>query len=387
MGSGEQKRLRVAVLLSSGEQFSPFFGGALARWTFEVYRRLQEQVEVRVFGYPTSAADRYALPHESSAVSKACGVMAKIPPLRRYEEELWLRALLGRLRVFPVIHVHNRPQWVGVLRRLGYRGGIVLHLQNDHLGHWTGAMLEELAPRVDRVVVCSGYLRDTFAGRSEALAGKTRVVWNGVDTDVFSPREAARENQTIFFVGRFDAEKGVVELVRAFALVLGELPEAKLVIGGATGFGTHQETAYVQEVRREAAVLESLHPGAVRFAGYIHHDHDLPGYFQRATVFTSPSLFQEPFGLVNAEAMACGTVVVGSGRGGIPEVLGDAGVLVDPEDTQEYARALSGLLREPGRRTELGRLSLIRAREMFDWRIVAEDWGKLLSEVAGAATT
>ena len=113
-------------------------------------------------------------------------------------------------------------------------------------------------------------------------------------------------------------------MVRAFACVLEVHRDAKPVIGGAWGFGTHEETPYVSEVRDEVLRLESGHTNCGQLPGYIHHDKELPSYFQRATIFTSPSLFQEPFGLVNAEAMPCGTAVVGSSRGGIPEVLGDA---------------------------------------------------------------
>lgn len=377
----QNQKLAVAVLLSSGEQFSPFFGGALARWTYEVYRCLTAQADVQVFGFPTAPADCYPMPHESSAAWRVCRVMARIPLLRRYEEEVWLRGLLGRLREFDFVHIHNRPQWVPMLRRLGYRGALLLHLQNDHLGHWTAAMLDGLAPQLEGVAVCSRYLRDTFALKSTALAVKTRVIFNGVNSQVFYPREELRKNKTIFFVGRFDPEKGVMELVRAFAMVLPDHPDAKLVIGGTTGFGTHQETSYVREVREEALRLESRYPGCVQFPGYIHHDKDLPAWFQKATIFASPSLFQEPFGLVNAEALACSTPVVGASRGGIPEVVGDAGILVNPEDTPAFAAALAQLLAQPELRAQMGRAGLNRVRGSFDWRVIAEDWAALLRGV------
>ena len=376
------ERLSVAVLLSSGELFGPFFGGALARWTYEVYRHLEAQLDVQVFGFPTATGDRYPLPHQTSAVWQACKAMERIPLLRRYEEHLWLRALIGRLRKFDIIHIHARPQWVSLLRGLGYRGALMLHLQNDHLGHWTPAMLDELALGVEGVAVCSTFLLQTFASRSPALSVKTRVIFNGVNPEVFCPQEKLREGKTIFFVARFDSEKGVLELVRAFECVLQNHPDARLIIGGTTGFGTHVETPYVRKVRHEASILENTHPGSVQFPGYIHHDKDLPGYFQRATIFTSPSLFQEPFGLVNVEAMACATPVVGSSRGGIPEVLGDAGVLVNPEDAQEYAAALCALLSSSDRRMQLGKASLQRVQKLFDWRLIAQEWAKYLRAVS-----
>jgi spore coat protein SA len=375
--------LTVGVLLSSREQFSPFYGGALARWTYEVYSRLRDRMEVTVFGFPTSVEHAYNLSHRSSGVWRVCDLISEIPVLRRWDEPLWLRGLIKSLRHLDVVHVHNRPQWVGELRRLGYNGTIWLHLQNNHLGHWTAAMLETLAPQLDGVAVCSSFLRGTFAGRSPSLAAKTRIIFNGVNTQLFFPREDMREAKTIFFVGRFDEEKGVLQLVRAYARLLDRHPDAALVIGGTTGFGVHRETGYVREVRDLAQSLVRRQNARIDFPGYIHHDKDLPGWFQRATVFSSPSLFQEPFGLVNAEAMACGTLVVGSNRGGIPEVLGEAGILVNPEDTEEFAGALSSLLEKPDYRASLGRAAYLRCQKMFDWDIIAQHWASILEEVRG----
>ncbi len=373
---------KVGVLLSSREQFSPIYGGALARWSYEVYSRLADRVEVTVFGYPTSAEHVYALPHSTSGVWRACDLISTVPVLRRWEEPLWLRGLSKSLRHLDVLHIHNRPQWVRELRKMGYVGAIWLHLHNNHLGHWTADMLEALAPQLDGVAVCSAFLRGTFADRCPSLAAKTRVVLNGVNTQLFTPREEIREAKTIFFVGRFDEEKGVLQLVGAYARLLDRHPDAILVIGGASGFGVHRETDYVRKVRALAQSLISDRKARIHFPGYINHDRDLPAWFQRATVFASPSLFQEPFGLVNVEAMACATAVVGSNRGGIPEVLGDAGVVVNPEDVEAFAAALSSPLEAADYRAALGRAAYARCREMFDWDIIAQRWVSCLDEVA-----
>jgi spore coat protein SA len=377
---------KVGVLLSSREQFSPVYGGALARWTYEVYSRLRDRVEVTVFGYPTSAENLYDLSHRTSGVWRACDLISTIPLLRRWDEPLWLRGLIKSLRPLDVVHIHNRPQWVYELRRMGYEGAIWLHLQNNHLGHWTAAMLDALAPQLDGVAVCSTFLRGTFADRSPSLAAKTKVIFNGVNTQLFTPREEIREAKTIFFVGRFDEEKGILQLVRAYARLLDRHPDANLVIAGTTGFGVHRETDYVRKVRELTQSLISNRKARISFPGYIHHDRDLPAWFQRATVFASPSLFQEPFGLVNAEAMACATPVVGSNRGGIPEVLGDAGIVVNPEDVEQFAAALSNLLEGADYRASLGRAACLRCREIFDWEIIAQLWALFLEEIAESSS-
>lgn len=384
--SSERRKLTVAVLLSSRERFSAYYGGALARWTYEVYSRLGGHLDATVFGYPTAPQDVYPLPHASSSSWRLCNFISQVPGARRYEENLWLRALFARLRAFDVIHIHNRPQWVRVLRDFGFDGTIILHLQNDHLGHWTACMLDELARHLEVVAVCSEYLRNTFAVKSTLLAAKTRVVPNGANTGLFCPREEVREPRTIFFAGRFHPEKGVLQLVQAYARVLKNHPDAKLVISGTTGFGAHVSTPYVREVEALAGSIVRNHPGSIQFTGYLHHDRDLPAWFQKATLFASPSIFQEPFGLVNAEAMSCATPVIGSNRGGIPEVLGDTGLLIDPEDIAGFADAICTLLGNPEYTAELGRAARRRCREMFDWQVVAQRWNSLLHSRNKAAT-
>jgi glycosyltransferase involved in cell wall biosynthesis len=379
-------KLSVAVLLSSREKFGPYYGGACARWTYEVYSRLLNDLDVTVFGYPSAPDDRYPLSHATSSVWKLCNFISHIPRARRYEESLWLRALFERIRVFELVHIHNRPQWARILRNLGYKGGIVLHLHNDHLGHWAPSMLDELARDLDKVATCSEYLRNTFAGKSRAVAAKTSVILNGVNTDLFFPREELREPQTIFFVGRLHPEKGVLQLVQAFARVLEVHPKAKLVIGGSTGFGAHDLTPHVREVEALSSSIVKRYPESIQFTGYLHHDRDLPAWFQKATLFTCPSIFQEPFGLVNAEAMSCATPVIGSRRGGIPEVLGETGILIDPEDIAGFADAMCMLLSNPDYSAQLGRAAHQRCREIFDWQVVAERWNSLLhSSTAPAA--
>ena len=373
--------MRVAVLLSGRAQFSGYYGGALVRWTYEVYRHLKPEIDVTVFGFPTDAATRYPMRHETSEWHRVCRAMAKVPGLRRWEEHVWLRALMPRLRHFDLIHTHNRPQWASRLRRLGYRGRIIVHLQNDHLGHWTSAMLDNLAPELDAVAVCSTYIAERYSARSKAIAAKTQLIFNGVNPELFFPREDFREPKTIFYVGSFIEQKGVLQLVKAYEQVLATHPDAKLVVGGSVTFGVERETPYIRQVRELAEAIKRKTGVEICFTGSLHHDTQLPARFQRAAIFSCPSLFHEPFGLVNAEAMACATPVVGTNRGGVPEVLGEGGVTVDPESTDQFADALSRLLTDAVERQRLGALGLERSRTVFDWRVIAERWRELLNKV------
>jgi starch synthase len=103
-----------------------------------------------------------------------------------------------------------------------------------------------------------------------------------------------------------------------------------------------------------------------------------------ATVFACPSLY-EPLGIVNLEAMACGTAVVASRVGGIPEVVsdGETGFLVPPDDPGALVGALNVLLADPGRARGMGRLGRERVIAHFGWPAIAAQTADLYSELAG----
>ena len=102
-------------------------------------------------------------------------------------------------------------------------------------------------------------------------------------------------------------------------------------------------------------------------------------------MFAGPSLY-EPLGIVNLEALACGTAVVSSKTGGIPEVVadGETGLLVPPVDPAALAAALNGLTRDPDRAAAMGRAGRQRAVKHFDWSRIAAQTAQLYAElVAG----
>lgn len=169
--------------------------------------------------------------------------------------------------------------------------------------------------------------------------------------------------------------------MRAYEQTLGAHPDAKLVIGGSVTFGVERETPYIREVRELAETIKRKHGTEIQFTGSLHHDRELPAWFQRATIFSCPSLFHEPFGLVNAEAMACATPVVGTNRGGVPEVVNGGGITVDPENCQQFAAELSRLLCSPELCRRMGVEGLERSRNVFNWRVIAQEWKALLQSM------
>ena len=165
----------------------------------------------------------------------------------------------------------------------------------------------------------------------------------------------------VLFVGTLEPRKNVVGLLRAYRVLvdLGRT-DAALVLAGERGW-LYDE------------VFEEMHSlgleGRVRLLQAVP-DRDLPGLYGGAGVLAMPS-FYEGFGLPALEAMACGTPVVAAQRGALPEVVGDAGLLVDPEDSDSMAAALERALLDEQLRSRLRQLGLEQASQ-FTWERTAQ---------------
>ena len=196
-------------------------------------------------------------------------------------------------------------------------------------------------------------------------ADKVVVVYNAIDErfslepqpeDVERVRERYQLDQRfVLYAGNIKPHKNLVRVIEAFAVLLTEDPELKLLIIG-------DEISKLPELRR-AVHRHKLHKH-VRFLGYLPDD-TLAILYRLAAVFVFPSLY-EGFGLPPVEAMASGTPVVTSNLSSLPEVTGDAAVLVDPYDVESIVAGVRRVLTDPVLAAEMRRKGLIRARE-FSW--------------------
>ncbi len=168
----------------------------------------------------------------------------------------------------------------------------------------------------------------------------------------------------IFNVGGLDVRKRVDLLIEAFALVRHRLPTGtKLVIGGKAHSGNPTVYPPLEPLIAELGVGND-----VVLTGWLEDDEKL-NLYQAATAYVTPSIY-EGFGLTPLEAMACGTPVIAANRTSFPEVIGDAGLLVEPE-VGALGEATVRLLNDPALQQELSARGLARA-STFSWRRLAE---------------
>ena len=229
---------------------------------------------------------------------------------------------------------------------------------------WYGflRMQRRVARSARHILVPSESSRRDAAADFGIDPARMQVVPLGVD-DCFVPSTRPRVPGRILAMASADAPmKGVATLLEAFAKLRTEREVELLLVARPTPGG------------RTEQLVEQLGIGEhVRFVHGIS-DAELVEVMGSAEVGCVPSLY-EGFSLPTAELMACETPLVASRAGAIPEVVGPDGLcadLVTPGDVGELARALGGLLDDPGRRARMGRAGRERARELFSWRAVAE---------------
>jgi len=299
-----------------------------------------------------------------------------LPISDEWAARLWHRARLPiPVEVFTgPVDLFYSPDFVLPPTRPGTRTLLTVHDLSflrypDHFVPKLVRYLERVVPasvaRADRVLADSEATRADLIRLLGTPPEKVEVLYSGVDPR-FRPEPEPGERERlrarygldrpyVLSVGTLQPRKNFVRLIRAFA----RLPDTGrvLVIAGGRGW-------LYESVLEEAA----HHPDRVRVLGFVE-DADLPALYRGADLFVFPS-FYEGFGLPVLEAMACGVPVVCSGVSSLPEVAGDAALLVDPEDEDGLRWAMERALEDEGLRREMTARGRARAAQ-FTWERAA----------------
>ena len=354
-------------LLAECEPFSEFYGGAISRWAGNLLRDAASSVVVC-----PSADNTWKFPPASILLLPGLefyrrfrGRLSRLPWLfHRLFIRCIFRPLLERVRPGDIVWIHNRPEYAIALtphiHRVG--GRVVLQMHNSHLVESPARLMRQV--RVDRLVFVSEFLMEQ-ARKKFPLLGPSSVLYNGADEAVFYPARGRCDNPetpTVLFAGRFVENKGVHVLIDAMKVLEEQNVRLQARIVGSSSFGTDEETDYVRQ-------LKAASPPTVEFLPY-RSGSALADLFREADIFCSPSVWEEPFGLVNVEALASGLPIVSTRGGGVTEILANGGgILVERGSVVELASALRRLAEDPELRTRIGREGLAIFRERFTWSI------------------
>jgi glycosyltransferase involved in cell wall biosynthesis len=235
----------------------------------------------------------------------------------------------------------------------------------------------------DHVVACSKGAADNFAQMFSIPRNRISMIYNGIPLERVRANATAAlpdklravfDKPTVVMVGRLDEQKGYSYVIDAHARLIREGIDHNLVI-----VGEGDQLPLLQAQTRQLGVT-----GSALFMGFQANPHQ---FIKHATVFASSSVF-EGFGLVLAEALACGKPIVATDcPSGPAEVLanGEYGVLVKPKDSAALAAGLRGLLVDAAERERLSKLGPARA-EIFNESVKMREWEELLKQLARPKT-
>jgi len=311
-----------------------------------------------------------------------------------------------------LVHVHTwYTHWAGILMKLNYGRPLVLTVHSleplrpwkrEQLGGgydfslWVERTAIEMA---DAVIAVSESTKADVLRLFDVDPARVHVIHNGIDLEEYRERRDDAVLQRhgvdparpfVLFVGRITRQKGIIHLVQA----LKHLDPGFQVVLCAGAPDTPEIAA---EMKSAVEAARKVRPGVVWIEAMLPKD-EVIALYSGAEVFVCPSIY-EPFGIINLEAMACGTPVVASAVGGIPEVVvpGETGLLVPVEQMQEapfepvnadafafhLAEAINELMRDEARRRSMGREARRRVEEVFSWDAIARRTADLYREVCG----
>ena len=222
------------------------------------------------------------------------------------------------------------------------------------------AQARDAAERAGVLIAVSEFTKTQVVALLGVEASRVAVVRHGIRPLAYPRRAGQPREKVVLHVGAIQIRKNVARLVEAFEALENEW---RLVLAGSFGYGADRIRARIESspARDRISVL-----------GYVEPD-ELAAWYARAAIFAFPSL-DEGFGMPVLEAMAGGAPVLTSNRSALPEVAGDAAILVDPEDTEALIGALRNMAADEGLRQDMAARGLARSR-LFTWEKAArETW-------------
>ena len=281
---------------------------------------------------------------------------------------------------FDVVITENRPGYALQLMRQGHQQ-VVCHQENDYV-NVTTPQHRQIYDSTALFINTSDYITRRVRTISDTDT-KCVTVLNGIDVERFYqacplPRSAAGlhdEDFVLVFSGMLVEEKGILELIQAIKTL--SIPHLKLLIIGASFYGQDmKKSPFVKRLEDESESVKDQ----VVFTGFVPYE-QIPSYLKMADVAVVPSMWEEPFGLTVAEAMAAGLPLITTRSGGIPEICEGVAEIVDRENVVAHlADAIKGLYEDTARRRTMAEAALERSK-LFSKEAFARNYFHALENV------
>lgn len=247
------------------------------------------------------------------------------------------------------------------------------------LGHqYARFMLRRAAQRARVIVTRSRHSLNDIVRHLDVPEGKIVIVPDAVDNKIYRPMDGDEllrgikkrygiDKDFILYTGNHHPHKNLVSLVEAFSR-LRRRKDYQLVIAGKRDYRRKDLFTTINKLGLEENII---------FTDHVPEE-ELPSLYNAAKLFVFPSLY-EGFGLPPLEAMACGTPVVTSNTSSLPEVVGEAAMMINPRKIEEITEAMETILDSPGLQKELSRKGIERAK-LFSWEDAAKKMLKVFKQ-------
>jgi glycosyltransferase involved in cell wall biosynthesis len=229
------------------------------------------------------------------------------------------------------------------------------------------------AKQFSHIITVSEFTKKDIAKEFNLDEKKFHVVHNGVNNEYFYPKQNGQrpENALIVTNSADTPLKGLNFLLEAVAQVR-KSHSIKLTV-----IGQPKPNGIIENLVSQLGIGDIVH-----FTGRIANE-EFADYYAQSTIAVIPSLY-EGFGIPAAEAMACGVPLISTSGGALPEVVGDAGIVVPPADADALAKAILRLLKSPEERIRYAKAGLARVNSVFSWKKAAQEVAAIYREALNA---
>ena len=261
---------------------------------------------------------------------------------------------------------------VVTLHDLGFKHFPELYSPKELVYHNWGMNFS--ARHAKKIITPSAYTKKDLMNTYNIEPDKIEVIWHGIDLEKFKPDPMVKKNPSILFIGRLEEKKNLINMIKAYGILRHEKHlKHKFILAGAPGYN-------YEKIQDEIAKLPKEIQKDIIQLGYISQNEYIKR-LQEAEIFFFCTNF-EGFGFPCIEAMAVETPVVASNNTCIPEITGNAAVLVDPQNPLEMAAGLSKIIHSVSLKNSLIFKGRVRAR-IFTWEKAAQ---KTLAVIQNAAS-
>lgn len=302
----------------------------------------------RVYEYLKEHKNDYDIVHDNQCLAYGIGKLAQ--------------------EVMPTIVTIHHP--ITVDRQEDYKAAKTLR-QKFRVRRWYSFINMQLkvARKFSHIITVSEFTRKDIAKEFSLDENKFRVVHNGIINEYFYPKQnGPRPENSLIVTNSADTPlKGLNFLLEAVAEIRKKQPIHLTVIGQP------KKDGIIENLVTKLGVSDIVH-----FTGRIDNE-EFADYYAKSTIAVVPSLY-EGFGIPAAEAMACGVPLISTSGGALPEVVGDAGIIVPPADSKALADAITRLLNSPEERKKYAQAGLERVRLVFSWKKAAQEVAEVYHE-------